>query len=78
MVSPLDALRAQGWDTAYGPGQPDPELGRIVVAQRMDKHEALPDWRRWRARHRLVYEIDDNVFEVDITNWQAARVLPQG
>ena len=37
----------------------------------MDKHEALPHWRRWKARHRLVYEIDDDVFRVDVTNWMA-------
>jgi glycosyltransferase involved in cell wall biosynthesis len=72
ITSPLDALRAQGWDTAYAFGDPDPGLGKIIVAQRMDKHAALPHWRRWRANHRLVYEIDDDVFKVDITNWMAA------
>ena len=71
IVSPLDALRAQGWDTGYAFGEPPPGPGRIIVAQRMDKHDALPYWRRWKAKHRLVYEIDDNVFDVDITNWMA-------
>lgn len=74
IVSPLDALRAQGWDTAYAFGEPPPDPARIIVAQRMDKHDALPYWRRWKAKHRLVYEIDDNVFDVDITNWQAHGV----
>ena len=71
IVSPLDALRAQGWDTGYAFGDPPPDLAKIIVAQRMDKHEALPHWRRWKAGHRLVYEIDDDVFRVDITNWMA-------
>jgi hypothetical protein len=74
VTSPLDALRSQGWDTGYAFGDPPPDPARIIVAQRMDKHDALPYWRRWKARHRLVYEIDDNVFDVDITNWLAAGV----
>ena len=71
ITSPLDALRQQGWDTAYAAGEPADLDSRIIVAQRMDKHDALPYWRRWRAHSRLVYEIDDNVFDVDITNWMA-------
>lgn len=71
VVSPLDALREQGWDTGYGAGEPPDLDSRIIVAQRMDKHDALPFWRRWKKDHRLVYEIDDNIFDVDITNWMA-------
>lgn len=71
ITSPLDALREQGWDTAYGFGEPVDLDSRIIVAQRMDKHAALPYWRRWKAGHRLVYEIDDNIFDIDITNWMA-------
>jgi glycosyltransferase involved in cell wall biosynthesis len=73
ITQPLDALREQGWDTGYYHTTTDDaeDTGRIIVAQRMDKHAALPHWRRWRAKHRLVYEIDDNVFEVDIMNWMA-------
>lgn len=77
IVQPLDALRdVLGWDTGYRAGMPigEPErekIAKIIVTQRTDKGEALPYWRRYAARHRLVYEIDDNVFEVDITNWVA-------
>jgi len=77
VTQPLDALRDHfGWDTEYAFGEPPgnpaaQRIARVIVAQRMDKHGALPYWRRWRAWQRLVYEIDDNVFEVDITNWMA-------
>lgn len=54
---------------------------QIVIGQRMDKHDALPIWRRLKATSRLVYEIDDDVFSVDKVNWMAHRVyskpLPQ-
>ena len=43
----------------------------LIVGQRMDKHDALPSWRRWRAGSKLVYEIDDDVFNVDQVNWMA-------
>jgi glycosyltransferase involved in cell wall biosynthesis len=46
----------------------------LIVGQRVDKHEALPSWRRFRARSRLVYEIDDDVFNVEPVNWQAYGV----
>jgi glycosyltransferase involved in cell wall biosynthesis len=79
ITAPLDALRDQGWDTAYAPGEPpDPSSSKVIVAQRMDKHEALPYWRRWRAHSRLVYEIDDDVFRVDITNWMAYPSYSKG
>ena len=71
VVAPLDALREQGWDTGYAFGEPPDLDSRIIIAQRMDKHDALPYWRRWAAGHRLVYEIDDDVFDIDITNWMA-------
>ena len=68
---PSTCCASKGWDTGYAFGQPPDDPARIIVAQRMDKHGALPYWRRWKAKHRLVYEIDDNVFEIDITNWMA-------
>lgn len=54
---------------------------QVVIGQRMDKHDALPIWRRLKVSSRLVYEIDDDVFSVDTVNWMAHRVyskpLPQ-
>jgi glycosyltransferase involved in cell wall biosynthesis len=46
---------------------------QIVIAQRTDKYDALPVWRRLRAQSRLVYEIDDDVFSVEPVNWMAYR-----
>jgi len=43
----------------------------LIVGQRMDKHAALPEWRRMRSHSRLVYEIDDDVFSVDPVNAMA-------
>lgn len=50
---------------------------QVVVGQRMDKHDALPVWRRLRTQSRLVYEIDDDVFSTDPVNSMAHRVYSQ-
>jgi glycosyltransferase involved in cell wall biosynthesis len=44
---------------------------RIVIGQRVGKVEALPIWRRMAAKHRLVYETDDDVFSIDPSNTMA-------
>ena len=76
IVMPLNALAEHGWKISYTWGRPPKEFDeyRIVIGQRTDKFEALPDWRRMRARHRLVYELDDDVFTVEAVNAQAHRV----
>jgi glycosyltransferase involved in cell wall biosynthesis len=56
-----------GKDVRAGDASPWP----LIVGQRIDKHDALPLWRRFAARSRLVYEIDDDVFNVDPVNWMA-------
>ena len=80
IVLPFDELERHGWKTGYMPGQPPPESAgyRVVAAQRMDKHAALPDWRRMRLKHRLVYEIDDDIFSIQQVNWQAYRTYARG
>jgi glycosyltransferase involved in cell wall biosynthesis len=47
---------------------------RIISGQRIGNTNALPIWRRLAAQHRLVYEIDDDVWSVDPTNYNAHRV----
>ena len=47
---------------------------QVIVAQRTDKYDALPVWRRFKSRSRLVYEIDDDVFNTTLVNWMAHRV----
>jgi len=72
---PLGELAANGHDVTLrlGSDVKPSELADypLVVGQRMDKHGALPHWRRARATSKLVYEIDDDVFNVDVTNWMA-------
>jgi hypothetical protein len=79
IVLPLRTLKANGWDTRWQAGTPPPESApyRLVVGERLDRAEAQGHWRRLRARHRLVYEIDDDVFHVDPTNHMAYRVYGQ-
>jgi hypothetical protein len=44
----------------------------VIVAQRWNKHDGLPVWRRARTPHsRLVFELDDDVFHVTPDNWNA-------
>ena len=80
IVQPLDELGRHGWRTGYAAGTPPgvSESYRVLVAQRMDKQAALPDWRRLRARHRLVYEIDDDIFSIERVNWGAYRAYSRG
>lgn len=73
---PLDQLALHGWKVRYQPFTPPPEVGeyKLIVAERLDKPEVLGDWRRFRQRHRLVYELDDDVWSVDQANVAAHQV----
>lgn len=75
VVFPLDALRDLGWQVGYQSGRPPAESAgaRVMVGQRFDRPQVLGEWRRLRARHRLVYEIDDDVFNIDPVNFGAWR-----
>jgi glycosyltransferase involved in cell wall biosynthesis len=72
---PLGQLAERGHEVRMLLGrdvQPTDTTGYpLIVGQRMDKHAALPAWRRMRAHSRLVYEIDDDVFSVEKVNWMA-------
>jgi glycosyltransferase involved in cell wall biosynthesis len=67
IVSPLNALAEHGWRVGYRHGTPPAEAEdyRIVMAQRTDRTEAMPHWRRMRLTHRLVYDTDDNPFDTN-------------
>lgn len=78
IVMPLDELRRHGHDVTYSWDQPEtPSDWPLIVAQRMDKPEALKTWRRFRAHSRLIYEIDDDIWGVTKANWMAYRVYSQ-
>lgn len=69
VLLPFDALNAAGHDTGVSWGWDDQaEQAPIVVGQRVSKTDALPIWRRLRARHKLVFETDDDVWSIDPTN----------
>jgi hypothetical protein len=67
VILPLSHLAANGWNAAWREGVPPPAADgyKVLVAQRLDKPEALPIWRRSRLSHRLVYETDDDWFSID-------------
>lgn len=76
VVYPLDALRQHGWQTYYQAGRPPPQAGlvKLIVGERLDRPEVMGEWRRLRQNHRLVYELDDDVWTVDPTNATAYLV----
>jgi glycosyltransferase involved in cell wall biosynthesis len=76
ILLPFRALAANGWDARCQAGMPPPETStyRIIVGERLDRGEAQGYWRRWRATHRLVYELDDDVYHVNPENWSAYQV----
>lgn len=78
VIVPLTELGRHGWQTAWRAGVPPQEADgyKIITAQRLDKPEALPIWRRLRAAHRLVYETDDDIFSVPPERW-AHATYPQ-
>jgi glycosyltransferase involved in cell wall biosynthesis len=77
IVLPFDQLKAHGWDARYGAGTPPQEAftAKIIAGERLMYPEVLGQWRRLRLRHRLVYEIDDDVWTIDPTNTQAYRAF---
>ena len=46
---------------------------KLIVGERLDRPEVMGDWRRLRQRHRLIYELDDDVWTVHPTNAMAYR-----
>lgn len=75
---PLGELAEHGHDvvTMLGSEVDAAEAAKwpLIVGQRMDKYDALPQWRRLRIRSRLVYEVDDDVFSTEPVNSMAHRV----
>jgi hypothetical protein len=51
----------------------------VIVAQRWNKHTGLGTWRQARTPFsRLVYDIDDDVFNVTPENWAAYNLYARG
>lgn len=73
VTHPLDALSASGWKIGYAAGRPpaEHEQYKVLTAQRLDRPGILREWRRLRLRHALAYEIDDDVWSIEKSNWAA-------
>lgn len=82
ITMPLRELAKHGHDVKLMVGEdvraPMAAEWPLIVGQRVDKHDALPAWRRFAARSRLVYEIDDDVFNIEPVNWQAYGIYSRG
>ena len=76
VILPLGELAKHGHDVKLMEGGTGEHAKGydIIVAQRTDKYDALPVWRRFKSHARLVYEIDDDVFSTTPVNWMAHRV----
>jgi hypothetical protein len=47
----------------------------VIVAQRWNKHDGLGTWRRARTpTSRLVYDLDDDLWNITPENWQAYQL----
>lgn len=72
ILLPFNQIEANGHDADVNYGWTERcEEYDIIVGQRVGKPAALPIWRRLAARHKLVYETDDDVFTIDPTNAMA-------
>jgi hypothetical protein len=75
---PMEQLAAHGHEVKLEVGRDvkpsEAAQWPVIVGQRVDKHAALPAWRRLRMTSKLVYEIDDDVFNIEPVNWQAYGV----
>ncbi len=85
MQMPLEELgKHDGFDVTfaaigdYGGAQPQAVTARdlqdydVIVAQRWNKHGGLGVWRQARTPFsRLVYDLDDDVFQIGPENWGA-------
>lgn len=73
MVLPLQQLKAHGWKAEWAASVPPPRVRdfKLVVGERLDRPAVLGTWRRMRQHHRLAYELDDDVWNVEVTNHHA-------
>ena len=90
MQLPLDELSKHGHEVTYasagdydGAAQQkmtarDLQGYDVIVAQRWNKHTGLGVWRQARTpSSRLVYDLDDNIFEIGPENWAAYNLYRQ-
>ena len=78
---PLTEMARHGHDVKIMLGKDvrvsDAATWPLIIAERIDKYDALSPWRRLRATSKLIYEIDDDIFNVGPVNWQAYGTYSQ-
>lgn len=75
IVLPFDQLKANGWDAGYAAGRPPPDAPKLIVGERLMRADVLGEWRRLRQKHRLIYELDDDLWHIDPVNALAYRAF---
>lgn len=73
---PMRALAANGHEVTFGEladgvNPAAPAGYPFILGQRIDNHEAVKFWRRLKAGSKLIFELDDDVWHVERTNWQS-------
>lgn len=69
---PFDVLASAGHEIGTSVGWSEEcKDYPIILAQRISKVEALGYWRRLSANHKLIYEIDDDLWSIDSYNVSA-------
>ncbi|WP_405815587.1 glycosyltransferase [Streptomyces sp. NBC_01390] len=77
---PLNTLKAQGYDTHRHLVMPNAyNTWDVVVGQRIANPEPTKRWQQLarNGRHKLVYELDDDLFNVDASSTQAFQFFGQ-
>jgi glycosyltransferase involved in cell wall biosynthesis len=76
IVLPLEQYKANGgqahWQAFWAPELDDPKWD-IIIGERFDRPHMLGAWRRLAQKHKLAYELDDNIWAVDPANVNAYR-----
>lgn len=73
---PMDALKAEGYATAYAEGAHNKLRTRVLIGQRVCNPTASPGWQdmaRASNRPKLVFELDDDLWNIDSSNAIAHR-----
>lgn len=81
VILPLSAMAEHGgWRVGMAPGRPPEAAGgfSLLTAQRLDKPGVIGEWRKLRLRHRLAYELDDDVWSISKMNWAAYNTYNRG
>lgn len=75
IIQPLAELGKNGWQTGWRQGNPPPGPHDVIAGQRLDRHDGLGMWRRLSLASALVYDIDDDLWNIRRSNWNAYQTF---